>query len=104
MLDNSICGVAFQTMSVIGKKLNQIQASGGHGDENSTTANSQPAKITPDHVLGLTTITDDYLCSSGWNRFILWRLMFMIKVKKKNHFDEQKEINGIDRVNLIATV
>lgn len=74
MLDKRNCGVAFQTMSVIGKKLNPIQASGGHGDENTTTANSQPSKITPDHVLGLTTITDDYLCSSGWNRSILWSL------------------------------
>lgn len=67
-------------MSVIGKKLNpieSIEASGGHGDENSTTAaatttpstaiiNSQSTKITPDDVLRLTQISDDYLCSSGW--------------------------------------
>lgn len=69
-------------MSVIGKKLNPIQASGGHGDESTTTAedddsptetttqstallNSQSTKITPDDVLRLTQITDDYLCSSG---------------------------------------
>lgn len=59
---------------MIGKKLNPIQASGGHSDENSTasatttatsTNNHQPSKITPDDVLRLTTITDDYLCSSG---------------------------------------
>lgn len=53
-------------MSVIGKKLNPIQASGGHGDENTAPANNQPLKITPDDVLRLTTISDDYLCSSGW--------------------------------------
>lgn len=52
-------------MSVIGKKLTPIQASGGHGDENTAPANNQPSKITPDDVLRLTTITDDYLCSSG---------------------------------------
>lgn len=61
-------------MSVIGKKLNPIQSSGGHGDENTTTTtttNSQPSKITPDYVLGLTAITDDYLCSSGWMHFFV---------------------------------
>lgn len=52
-------------MSVIGKKLNPIQASGGHGDENTTPSNNQSSKITPDDVLRLTTITDDYLCCSG---------------------------------------
>lgn len=57
-------------MSVIGKKLNPIQASGGHGDENTTTTNSQASKITPDDVLRLTTITDDYLCSSGWAHYV----------------------------------
>lgn len=54
-------------MSVIGKKLNPLQASGGHGEENNSTSNNQPSKITPEDVLRLTTITDDYLCSSGWN-------------------------------------
>lgn len=59
-------------MSVIGKKLNPIQASGGHGDENTVPANNQTSKITPDDVLRLTTITDDYLCSSGAGKtFIL---------------------------------
>lgn len=69
-------------MSVIGKQLNPIDASGGggHGDENTTTTtagagtttttstaiiNSQSTKITPDDVLRLTQISDDYLCSSG---------------------------------------
>lgn len=65
-------------MSVIGKKLNPIEASGGHGDDNSTTTtatatttpstaiiNSQSTKISPDDVLRLAQITDDYLCSSG---------------------------------------
>lgn len=68
-------------MSVIGKKLNPIDAS-GHGDENTTTTtaagttttpttaiiHSQSTKITPDDVLRLTQITDDYLCSSGWTQ------------------------------------
>lgn len=49
-------------MSVIGKKLNPIQASGGH---TTPTNNDEPSKITPDDILRLTTITDDYLCSSG---------------------------------------
>lgn len=54
-------------MSVIGKKLNPIQASGGHSDENTAPpTNDQPSKITPDDILGFTTITDSYLCSSGW--------------------------------------
>lgn len=56
-------------MSVIGKKLNPIQASGGHGDESTTPDNSQPSKITPDDILRLTSISDDYLCSSGWKKF-----------------------------------
>lgn len=63
-------------MSVIGKKLTPIQASGGgggHSDENTAPTNDQPSKITPDDILRLTTITDDYLCSSGWN-FVVVRI------------------------------
>lgn len=77
-------------MSVIGKKLNPIEASGGHGDENTTTTtaagattppstaiiHSQSTKITPDDVLRLTQITDDYLCSSGWIDTLLNRFSF----------------------------
>lgn len=84
-------------MSVIGKKLNPIDASGGgggHGDENTTTTtaagtttttpstaliHSQSTKITPDDVLRLTQISDDYLCSSGGtHRYtLLVRLAFV---------------------------
>lgn len=71
---NRLNGVHFYsvrlTMSVIGKKLNPIQSGGGHGDENTSTTNSQPSSVTPDDVLRLTTITEDYLCSSGSNDFI----------------------------------
>ncbi|XP_055306847.1 protein unc-119 homolog [Sitodiplosis mosellana] len=71
-------------MSVIGKKLNPIQASGGHSDENTTantttTTNNQPSKITPDDVLRLTTITDDYLCSSDANIFDIDFTRFKIR-------------------------
>lgn len=82
-------------MSVIGKKLNPIEASGGHGDENTTTTtaagttttppstaiiHSQSTKITPDDVLRLTQITDDYLCSSGWIDTLLNRC-FVFRVR-----------------------
>lgn len=47
-------------MSVIGKKLNAIPST--LGDDN----NKQSMKvITPDDVLCLTKIADDYLCSAG---------------------------------------
>lgn len=72
-------GTHLWTMSVIGKKLTPIQSSGGHGDENTTTTNSQPSKITPDDVLGLNSITDDYLCSSGWEHFFT---VCCLKMKK----------------------
>lgn len=76
-------------MSVIGKKLNPIQASGGHGDENTTTTttNNQPSKITPEDVLRLTKITDDYLCSSGW-KFVFNK----VNESKKKKNDRNKQI------------
>lgn len=63
-------------MSVIGKKLNPIQSSGGGGNTGSGNdktdediANQNQIKnskvITPDDVLGLTKIADEYFCSPG---------------------------------------
>lgn len=52
-------------MNVVGKKLNPIQTSDGYGDDNHVIANNQSSKVTPEDVLQLKTITDDYLCSSG---------------------------------------
>lgn len=81
-------------MSVIGKKLNPIQASGGHGDETTTTTNTQPSKIvTPDDVLRLTTITDDYLCSSGWISFqwLYKKNTKQIAQKKKSKWKTRKK-------------
>lgn len=55
-------------MSVIGKKLNPIQSSGGsvsHSNDDGSS-NSQPTQsITPDGVLSLTKIADEYMCSPG---------------------------------------
>lgn len=53
-------------MSVVGKQLNAIQ-SGGHGDDASNKVNSteKQATISPDHVLRLQAISDDYLCAPG---------------------------------------
>lgn len=53
-------------MSVIGKKLNPIQSSGGHEDDSlATTNDKENSSIEPDDVLRLTTITNDYLCKPG---------------------------------------
>lgn len=58
-------------MSVVGKKLNPIQANNannvGHGDETPPNDDQEPAKTTPDDVLKLKTIADDYLCRPGEN-------------------------------------
>lgn len=51
-------------MSVIGKKLNPIQSSGGH-EESPATENKGNSTIKPDDVLRLTSITPDYLCKPG---------------------------------------
>lgn len=54
-------------MSVIGKKLNPIQSS-GHSDDTTTARSNNKenlATITPDEVLRLTSIADDYLCRPG---------------------------------------
>lgn len=51
-------------MSVIGKKLNPIQSSGGH-EESPPNENKENSTIKPDDVLRLTSITPDYLCKPG---------------------------------------
>lgn len=51
-------------MSVIGKKLNPIQSSGGH-EESLSNENKENSTIKPDDVLRLTSITPDYLCKPG---------------------------------------
>ncbi|XP_031636242.1 protein unc-119 homolog [Contarinia nasturtii] len=67
-------------MSVIGKKLNPIQQASGHSDENAPTTNSSEAtKISPDDVLRLTTITDDYLCCSDDNVYDIDFTRFKIR-------------------------
>lgn len=63
-------GIRFEgvRMSVVGKQLNSIQSS-GHGDDASNKVNDTEKNantcITPDEVLRLTSIADDYLCSAG---------------------------------------
>lgn len=62
-------------MSIIGKKLNPIQSSGGgnteSGNENTDDdiTNQNQIKnskvITPEDVLSLTKIADEYLCRPG---------------------------------------
>lgn len=59
-------------MSVIGKKLNPIQSSGGgnsavsHNNDDDSSGNNQSTQsITPDDVLSLTKIAEEYMCSPG---------------------------------------
>lgn len=59
-------------MSVIGKKLNPIQSSGGgnnavsHNNDDDSSGNKQSTQsITPDDVLSLTKIAEEYMCSPG---------------------------------------
>lgn len=56
-------------MSVIGKKLNPIQSSGGH-EESPANENKENSTIKPDDVLRLTSITPDYLCKPGRQIFV----------------------------------
>lgn len=65
----ALCG---SDMSVIGKKLNPIQSSGannvGHGDDNNqspTNDQAPPAIVTPDDVLQMKNIADEYFCRPG---------------------------------------
>lgn len=55
-------------MSVVGKQLNSVQSS-GHGDDVSNKVHNTEKKptVTPDEVLRLTAISEDYLCSPGKN-------------------------------------
>lgn len=63
-------------MSVLGKKLNPLQ-SGGPRD---STTNNQPLECTtPDDVLHLTKITEDYLCSPDANVYDIDFTRFKIR-------------------------
>lgn len=58
-------------MNVIGKKLNPIQSSGGgnstvgHNNDDGSGNNQSTQSITPDDVLSLSKIADEYMCSPG---------------------------------------
>lgn len=57
-------------MSVIGKKLNPIQSSTVSHNNDDGNSNSQSTQsISPDDVLSLTKITEEYMCSPGIYHF-----------------------------------
>ena len=77
-------------MSVVGKKLSSISSaakgsSTGASEESGATAatpignNSLPAVITPDYVLKMTKITDDYLCAPEANVYDIDFTRFKIR-------------------------
>lgn len=68
-------------MSVIGKKLSSISGASASGDGSgaSATAASQPKVITPEYVLKLNKITDDYLCSPDANIYDIDFTRFKIR-------------------------
>lgn len=79
-------------MSVIGKKLNPIQSSGGGGNSTVShnnddgSSNSQPTQsITPDGVLSLTKIAEEYMCSPG--------IYLQLEIKKKNKGTTTRKID-----------
>lgn len=68
-------------MSVIGKKLNPIQSSGGnsvsHGDD--TTNNQSIKSIAPDDVLCLSKIAEEYMCNPDANVYDIDFTRFKIR-------------------------
>lgn len=70
-------------MSVIGKKLSSISSAPATGDSSgasATSSNSSPPKvITPEYVLKLNKISDDYLCSPDANVYDIDFTRFKIR-------------------------
>lgn len=65
-------------MSVIGKKLNPIQ-SGGPRESNANNQQPQRLQMTPDDVLHLNKIADEYLCSPDANVYEIDFTRFKIR-------------------------
>lgn len=66
-------------MSVIGKKLNPIQSGGPRETNANNTAPQRLQMPTPDDVLHLNKIADEYLCSSDANVYEIDFTRFKIR-------------------------